>query len=159
MKKIQISVLLTLTLAFLALLAATPALAAKPLHHASGGGFFVLPSGGGSSNDIMFAFTAHLLNDDGYAMGQFEQHNLSNGGIVHLEIVHMVVDGNEVLLFGEVTKSINTKAKIGDERAVRLQDNGQGKNAPLDMRSKLYKPTYPTSFDLLPLDGGNIKIR
>jgi hypothetical protein len=143
----------------LLILAAFPLWAAPPLHHASGGGFFVLPSSGGNFNDVMFAFNARQLSEDGSAQGQFEQHNLSNGGIVHLKIFHMEFDGNEVYLFGEITKSINTNAEVGDERAVRLQDNGEGIDAELDMRSKLYKPAYPPSFDLLPLEGGNIRIR
>jgi hypothetical protein len=159
MSKIRFIIMLTLTIAFLSLLTAVPVWAAPPLHHASGGGFLVLPASGGSLNDVMFAFNARQLNEDGNAQGQFEQHNLSNGGIVHLKIFHMEFDGNEVYLFGEITKSINTNAKVGDERAVRLQDNGEGIDAELDMRSKLYKPAYPPSFDLLPLEGGNIKIR
>jgi hypothetical protein len=143
----------------LLILAAFPLWAGPPMHHASGGGFLVLPASSGSFNDVMFAFNARQLNEDGNAAGQFEQHNLSNGGIVHLKIFHMKFYDNEVYLFGEITKSINTNAKVGDERAVRLQDNGEGIDAELDMRSKLYKPAYPQSFDLLPLEGGNIKIR
>jgi hypothetical protein len=130
------------------------------LHRASGGGFFVLPSNNESFNDVMFAFNARQLSEDGSAQGQFEQHNLSNGGIVHLEIVYMeFFDGNEVCLYGLITKSINTNAEIGSLRAVRLQDNGQGKNAEPDKRSKLVKDTVCDTFDLLPLDGGNIRIR
>ena len=83
-----------------------------------------------------------------------------------MELFYMEIDGNEVWLIGEITKSINTNANIGDERAVRLQDNGEGSNALLDFRSKLYKdfdfPSPPLNgqvFDLIPLEGGNIQIR
>jgi hypothetical protein len=60
----------------LLILAAFPLWAAPPLHHASGGGFFVLHSGSGDY-DVMFAFNARQLSEDGSAQGQFEQHNLS----------------------------------------------------------------------------------
>lgn len=147
------------TLVALLILVAFPLWAGPIMHHASGGGFFVLPSGSGNSNDLMFSFNARQFDAEGTAQGQFEQHNLSNGGIVHMEIFHMEFEGNQVYLFGEITKSINTKAEIGDERAVRLQDNGEGRDAALDMRSKLFKPPYNQPFDLMPLEGGNIKIR
>ena len=126
----------------------------------------------------MFAFNARLLNVDGTAEnqylngnaeGQYEQHDLTSGGIMHMEIFYMEFQGNDVWLIGEITKSINTNATIGHERAVRLQDNGEGKNAPLDERSKLYKranegddwdlPLSVEQFDLIPLEVGNIQIR
>jgi hypothetical protein len=74
---------------------------------------------------------------------------------------------NTVGLIGIVTKTINSNAEIGDCRAMVMQDNGEGKNAPADQRSKL-SGKYgcgPVDFDdqsqffLYELDGGNIQVR
>lgn len=159
MRKIQIIVVLTLTVTTLSLLTAL-AWAAPPLHHASGGGFFTA-QGGSGDNEFMFAFNASQLNNDHgeNAQGQFEQHNITNGNILHMKITEMDVFGKTVWLKGEVTKSIGANAGIGACREVKLQDNGEGKNADLDMRSKLSSKCDGTGLVLIDLDYGNIQIR
>lgn len=147
----------------LLLTAAALAWPGPAFHHASGGGQFEA-----SGNEFMFAFNARQLNVDGDAMGQFEFHNRTNQSLLHMKIVHMELLGETTVgLIGEVTKSVGTNAGIGDCRAVKLQDNGEGKNAPLDMTSKLsskcgywYVGDWDDgSFGLFTLANGNIQIR
>jgi len=168
MSRIRMIAMFTLTVVLLALLTAVPALAAKPIHHASGDGFFNAPDKQGAMNDYMFAFNARQLKTDGTARGHMQHHNLTNGAILYLEIVHMelVSGGNTVGLVGIVTKAINSGAKPGDCRAMVMQDNGEGRNAPDDQRSKLsgkFKCKPPDfgdgDFSLYGLDGGNIQVR
>jgi hypothetical protein len=169
MGKIRKAVMFTLTVAFLSLLMAVPATAARPLHHASGDGYFSAPDKSGILNDFMFAYNARQLLADGTANGHMQHYNLTNGTILWFEIVHMEFVGgdNTVGLIGIVTKTINSNAEIGDCRAMVMQDNGEGKNAPADQRSKL-SGKYgcgPVDFDdqsqffLYELDGGNIQVR
>ena len=153
------------------LLSAAPLAGAGPAsHHASGGGHFEA-SGGGGTSEFMFAFTARQLDDRGGAKGQFEYHNLTNGTLLHMKIIHMeLLDEATVGLIGEVTKSVGGNANVLDCRAVKLRDNGEGKNAPLDMTSKLSNKCSgdvltttngwdDSAFALIALDSGNIQIR
>ena len=157
------------------LLSAALAGAGPALHHASGGGHF-MASGGGGDNEFMFAFNARQLNDFGNAKGQLEFHNLTNGTLLHVKIIYLkFLSEKTVGFFGIVTKSVGTNAQIGDCRAVKVQDNGEGKKARLemlDMTSKLYSKNLPRLCDgdptdiidwdklaLIPLDNGNIQIR
>jgi hypothetical protein len=152
------------------LLSAAPLAGAGPAsHHASGGGHFEA-SGSGGVSEFMFAFNARQLNGNG-AKGQFEYHNITNGTLLHMRIIYAEFLPNATVgLIGEVTKSVGGNAQIGDCRAVKLQDNGEGKNAPLDMTSKLSNKCSGNSltvnfgwddsaFALKPLDSGNIQIR
>jgi hypothetical protein len=169
MRKIQNIVLLTLTVMFLSMLVAAPALAAKPLHHgnSSGGGLFHAPGGNEGFNLFVFAFDAHQLEADGEATGHFLQNNLTNGNVLHLDIIHMefMNKGNSVGLVGLVTKSIGSNAEIGDCRAVLLQDNVKNSEMRKDMRSKLSSKCDPPDFSnanhfqLYGLDDGHIQIR
>jgi hypothetical protein len=167
MRKIQNIVLLTLTVVFLSMLAAAPALAAKPMHDASGGGLFHAPSGNEGFNLFVFAFDAHPLGVHGEATGHFLQNNLTNGNVLHLDIIHMefMNKGNTVGLIGLVTKSIGSNAEIGDCRAVLLQDNVKNSEQQKDMRSKLSSKCDPPDFSdvknflLYDLDDGHIQIR
>jgi hypothetical protein len=151
------------------LLIAAPLPGAGPAsHHASGGGHFVA-SGGGVTSEFMFAFNARQLKNNGGVKGQFEFHNITNGTLLHMKIIYAeFLDETTVGLIGEVTKSVGGNAKVGDCRAVKLQDNGEGKNAPLDMTSKLSNKCSSDIltatngwFDLalIPIDSGNIQIR
>jgi hypothetical protein len=168
MRKIQKIVLLTLTAVFLSMLAAAPALAAKPMHHgnSSGGGLFHAPGGNEGFNFFVFAFDAQL-EANGEATGHFLQNNLTNGNVLHLDIVHMefMNNGNTVGLIGLVTKSIGSNAEIGDCRAVLLQDNVKNSEMRKDMRSKLSSKCDPPDFSdvknflLYDLDDGHIQIR
>ena len=152
------------------LLSAAPLAGAGPAsHHASGGGHFEA-SGGGKTSEFMFAFNARQLDDDG-AKGQFEYHNLTNGTLLHMKIIRFeFVDEATVGLIGEVTKSVGGNAEVFDCRAIKLQDNGEGRNAPLDMTSKLSNKCSGdvltadggwnnSAFAFIPLDSGNIQIR
>lgn len=153
------------------LLSAAPvAGAGPPLHHASGGGHFEA-SGGGGLSEFMFAFNAQQLNNYSGVRGQLEFHNLTSGALIHMKIISMeMLPDATVGLIGEVTKSVGAGAQIGDCRAVKLRDNGEGKNSPLDMTSKLSNKcsganlTAPGGWDhgdfaLIPLNNGNIQIR
>jgi len=168
MSRIRMIVMFTLTVVLLALLTAVPALAAKPIHHASGDGFFSAPDKNLVMNDYMFAFNARQLKADGTARGHMQHHNLTNGAIIFLEIVHMefMADEKTVGLIGIVTQAINSGAEPGDCRAMVLQDNGEGRNAPDDQRSKVSGKFKcgPTDFGdnaflLYGLDDGNIQVR
>lgn len=155
----------------LLLSAATVAGAGPPLHHASGGGHFEASGSGGALIEFMFAFNAQQLNSYGGVRGQLEFHNLTSKNSLHMRIIRMdLLDSTTVGLIGEVTKSVGANAQIGDCRALKLQDNGEGKNSPLDQTSKLSNKcsganlTAPEGWDdsnfaLIPLDSGNIQIR
>ena len=168
MNKIRVIVMLTLTVAFLFLLVAAPAVAKKPLHMAdvSGGGLFHAPSGSEGYNLFVFAFDAHLLGTSGEATGHFLQNNLTTGTVLHLDVVHMefMNKGNTVGLIGVVTKTIDSNAQIGDCRAVLLQDNVKNSEMRKDMRSKLSNKCDPPDFanadhyQLYNLDDGHIQI-
>jgi len=168
MNKIRIIVMLTLTVAFLSLLAAAPAVAKKPLHMAdvSGGGLFHAPSGSEGYNLFVFAFDAQLLGTSGEATGHFLQNNLTTGTVLHLDVVHMefMNKGNTVGMIGVVTKTVGSNAQIGDCRAVLLQDNVKNSEMQKDMRSKLSNKCDPADFAntdhfrLYNLDDGHIQI-
>ena len=158
------------------LLSAAPLAGAGPaFHHASGGGHF-MASGDGGENEFLFAFNARQLNIFGDAKGQLEFHNLTNGTLLHVKIIYLkFLNKKTVGFFGIVTKSVGTKAQIGDCRAVKVQDNGEGKKARLEMldfASKLYSKNLPRLCDgdptliidwdklaLISLDNGNIQVR
>ena len=169
MNKIRVIVVLTLTVAFLFLLVAAPAVAKKPLHmaDASGGGLFHAPGGSEGYNLFVFAFDAHLLGTSGEAAGHFLQNNLTTGTVLHLDVVHMefMNKGNTVGLIGVVTKTVGSNAQIGDCRAVLLQDNVKNSEMQKDMRSKLSNKCNPPDFGntdhfkLYDLDDGHIQIR
>ena len=168
MSRIRMIVMFTLTVVLLCVLTAVPALAAKPIHHASGDGFFNAPDKNGVMNDYMFAFNARQLKADGTARGHMQHYNLTNGALLYLEIVHVEIvnGGNTVGLIGIVTLAINSGAEIGDCRAMVMQDNGEGRNAPDDQRSKLsgkfecgVTDFGDNAFLLYGLDGGNIQVR
>ena len=168
----KISITLAATAAAVGLLlSAAPLAGAGPAsHHASGGGHF-LAEGGGGVSEFMFAFNARQRNGRDHKMGQFEFHNITNGTLLHMKITHMeFLNETTVGLIGEVTKSVGGKAGIGDCRAIKLQDNGEGRNAPLDMTSKLSSKCSGNSLALkngwddsalalIPLERGNIQIR
>ena len=165
----RVTVMLAATAAAVGLLLiAAPLAGAGPAsHHASGGGHFEATGGGGTS-EFMFAFNARQLNING-AMGQLEFHNITNGTLIHMKIIYVeFLPKATVGLIGEVTKSVGGNAQIGDCRAIKLRDNGEGKNAPLDMTSKLSNKCSGNSltvnwdnstFALIPLDSGNIQVR
>jgi hypothetical protein len=171
MNKIRFIIMLTLTVTFLSLLAAAPAAAKKPLHHASGDGFFSAFDQKGNENDFMFAFNARQLMPNGTAKGHLQHHNLTKGYYIILDIVHMefvedgdLTDDNTVGLIGIITETNNPNLAIGTCQAVVMQDNGEGRNAPDDEPGKTKKVpcTGPYSFDasdLSLLDGGNIQVR
>ena len=171
MNKIRVIVVLTLTVAFLFLLVAAPAVAKKPLHmaDASGGGLFHAPGGSEGYNLFVFAFDAHLLGTSGEATGHFMQNNLTTGTILHLDVVDMefMNKGNTVGLIGMVTKPLGSNAEEDECRAVLLQDNVKNSEMRKDMRSKLFNyndascdiPDWDHSkFKLFPLDDGHIQI-
>ena len=167
MNKIRIIVVLTLTVAFLSLLAAAPAVAKKPLHMAdvSGGGLFHAPSGSEGYNLFVFAFDAHL-GTSGEATGHFLHNNLTTGSFLHLDVVYMefMNKGNTVGLIGMVTKPLGSNAAEGECRAVLLQDNVKNSEMRKDMRSKLSNKCDPPDFanadhyQLYNLDDGHIQI-
>ena len=168
MRRIRIIIMMALTVALLFLLSAvTPAGATPPLPQASGSGVFYTPPGGGKiyGYEFLFAFNARLLNDAGNAEGHFVYHNLTNLSVLQMKITYMEFEGNDVWMIGEVTLSEGTNAEVGDERAVRLQDNGEGKNARPDKCSKLSKDYIipgdlnEDNFPLIELDGGDVLIR
>ena len=177
MSKIRFIVMLTLTVVFLSLLAAAPVAAKKPLHHASGDGYFNALDKNFKENDFMFQFNARQMKTDGTANGHMESHNLTKGFDNNLEIVYMEflddddnVDDNTVGMIGVIIKTTNPNVKIGECRAMIMQDNGEGRKAPDDQTSKLSKPKDsdetkcppPYSFEgfsLEILDGGNIQVR
>ena len=151
------------------LLSAALAGAGPALLHASGGGSFEA-SGGSGDNEYMFAFNARQLNDKFDAKGQLEYHNLTNGHSLHIKISRLFFLGDATVgLMGEVTKSVGESGNspIGQCRALKLQDNGEGKNAlELDQTSKLSSACDfltakwdTNAFGLIPLDRGNVQIR
>ena len=148
------------------LLSAALAGAGPALHHASGGGHFFAKTGGGGTNEFMLAFNARQLNEEGTAGGQLEFHNLTNGTSLHLMIVHLEFLGEATVgVHGVVTKSVGANAEVGRCRAVKVQDNGEGKNGGVDMTSKLSSKCPGAdgfSWDnlkLITLDNGNIRVR
>ena len=158
MNKIRFIVMLTLTVAFLSLLAAVPAVAGKPLHHASGDGFFNVVDSPTKVNDFVFQFNARQMKTDGTANGHMEFHNLTKGYDNYMNIdFMMMVDERSVLLEGIVSKSNNPNVDPGDCKTVYVQDNGEGRNAPDDQISKFTNCGNDTP--LYPLDGGNIQVR
>ena len=157
MSKIRIVVMLTLTVAFLSLLAAVPAVAGKPLQQASGGGFFHVDDQSGQENHHMFAFNAEETAD-GTIMGQMQHNNITKGFNVHLGIVEMVeVDAGVVWLRGMVTNSNNPSVPPTAYKCVLFVDNGEGMHADPDESSKL--TNCPGSSTTYPLEGGNIQVR
>lgn len=171
MSKLRVIMMLTLTVAFLSMLAAVPAVAGKPLHHASGDGFFSALDQNGKKNEFMFAFNARQLMPNGTAKGHLQHYNLTKGYFLFMEIVHMefvedgdLTDDNTAGMVGIITETNNPNVTTGTCQTVVMQDNGEGRNAPDDEAGKTKKVSCagPFSFDagaLYPLDGGNIQVR
>ena len=171
MSKLRVISMLTLTVAVLSMLAAVPAMAGKPLHHASGDGFFSALDQNGKKNEFMFAFNARQLMANGTANGHFQHYNLTKGYFLIMDIVHMefvedgdLTDDNTAGLIGIITETNNPNVAIGTCHTMVMQDNGEGRNAPDDGAGKTKKVSCagPYSFDagaLNPLDGGNIQVR
>ena len=156
MSKIRIVVMLTLTVVFLSLLAAGPAVAERPLQQASGGGFFHQDDQSGLENHHMFAFNAQETAD-GTIMGQMQHNNITKGFNVHLGIVDMEVNAGVVWLKGMVTISNHPGVPPTAYKCVLFVDNGEGMHADPDESSKL--TNCPGSSTTYPLDGGNIQVR
>ena len=161
MNKIRFIIMLTLTVTFLSLLAAAPAAAKKPLHHASGDGFFTVVDSPTKINDFVFQFNARQMNTDAElnANGHLEFHNLTQGYDYKMNIDFFLEHPAEgsVLLEGIVTESNNPKVELGVCKTVYVQDNGEGRNAPDDQISKFTNCGNDTP--LYPIDCGNIQVR
>ena len=158
MNKIRFIIMLTLTVTFLSLLAAAPAAAKKPLHHASGDGFFTVVDSPTKINDFVFQFNARQMKADGTANGHMEFHNLTQGYDYKMNIdFFWEHPEGSVLLEGIVTESNNPKVELGVCKTVYVQDNGEGRNAPDDQISKFTNCGKDTP--LYPIDGGNIQVR
>lgn len=147
------------------------------LHQASGGGTFTA-SGGGGESQIRFAFSGRQVNHKGRVKGHFEFHNVTNETSLYMKIVRMEFLDEYRATVGLVMEVYSVSgspgAGVGDCRAVKLQDNGDGFFGPLvDMTSKLSnkcsgdqltvfdaagEPDWYTDFQLIPLNSGDMEI-
>ena len=143
------------------------------LHNASGGGTFTA-----DSNNFRFAFGGRELHSKGRAQGYFEFHNLTTGKLssLYMKIVRLVVldeSKSTVGLIMEIERGVKDgsedNTKIGECRAVKLRDNGEGQSSPLlDLASKLFNCQGEyledaaswdlPAFNLNVIDGGHIQI-
>lgn len=105
--------------------------------------------------------------DDGSVTGHAQVIDRTASGLVRLQvdINCLNVIGNVATLSGIVTSS-NEEGLVGMEALWQVVDNGEGAGAPPDLMSlvNLHEPgigpdcTVPSEFDLVPLEGGNIRV-
>jgi hypothetical protein len=104
--------------------------------------------------------------DDGSVTGHAQVIDRTASGLVRFEvdINCLNVSGNVAILSGIVTSS-NEESLVGMEALWQVVDNGEGADPP-DLMSlvNLHEPgigpdcTVPSEFDLVPLEGGNIRV-
>jgi hypothetical protein len=137
-----------------------------PVRWVSGGGSVVREDIEGSPRET-YGFAAQI-SVDGSVKGQAEIHFPSSGLNMHIDIQCLVVEGNEAWLSGPVTRSDRPDVDPGTVFVWRVQDNGQGQDAPPDRVSNFfYRPwdNYPpdrcqrqTDFPTFPWDNGSVRI-
>ena len=98
---------------------------------ASGSGHFI-DTGINQAGLRNFAFTAH-----GDGKGQVQVNNRRFDFRIHGSVECVSVDGNKAWVAYTVTQSSNPNL-IGQTRAFRVVDNGQGKNDPLDQITRSF---------------------
>jgi hypothetical protein len=104
--------------------------------------------------------------DDGSVTGHAQVIDRTASGLVRfqVDINCLNVTGNVATLSGIVTSS-NEESLVGMEALWQVVDNGEGADPP-DLMSlvNLHEPgigpdcTVPSEFDLVPLEGGNIRV-
>ena len=140
------------------LLGAGASVAAPPVHQASGGGSVDWPDG-----RVSYGFNARV-DADGQVKGQasFAFRNL--GVEFQVDINCLVVVGHDAWLGGTIVSSSNP-ALLGEDIVWRVQDNGEGRNAPPDQTSPTATGVPPGScnqmppLSLRPWTNGNVQVK
>lgn len=109
-----------------------------------------------------FSFNA-VQHDDGTVTGQAEVHNLNTDVRFHVELDCLKIDGNTATISGIVTES-DPPVFVGLRGTFRVEDNGEGDDAPPDRLSRLNLQLADcnASFSfpgLAPIFRGNIQVR
>ncbi len=139
---------------------------APPVYQVVGGGSIVREDIEGSPREI-YGFNAKL-DATGNVTGQAEVHFPSDDVKMHIDVQCLVVRGNEAWLSGPVTRSDNPDTFVGAVFVWRVEDNGEGPDAPPDRISDfLWRPedNFPPGAcirqpDLItyPWDNGNVQV-
>jgi hypothetical protein len=159
MKKLVYIVLM----AMVTLILASMGQAASP-HQATGGGYLDVDDAGVFAKATL-AITAKQVDPVSCeASGRILAVDHAEGGRVTVEVLHMVVDGNNAWIGGVVTQSTNPN-DVGDEYVWQVQDNGEAVNATgPDMLGIRYMPAedaceMPSMFVWLPWTHGNVMVK
>lgn len=111
-----------------------------------------------------FAFTA-VRHGDGTVSGEYQLINRAASTKIHADITCLSIVGNRAWIGVVATPS----SDVPGETAFRVEDNGEGSNAPADGLSlafvgggpgfaAFYCAARPAAPDLNPIEGGNIQV-
>lgn len=132
-------------------------------------GHFELSAPFGNRATEQYSFTALSTNPPPTAKGEVELHTLFTFGVegkVHIDIDCLVVVGNQAWFSGPARRFVlgGVEQPPGLYLAFRVEDNGEGANAPPDQASIAFgSPPMGCSlmplFPLTPSANGNIQVR